>query len=415
MKGNLFLVLSLLIVTTCLSAGNSVFSFDGTPCQNYGYDIYGITMGNVGVSDVFRKNTGYANPAILGAGTNTLFSTGMMFGWTGYKSKNGTEKSYRDNSLDFPFFSVGIPVQNHHLGFQFISLASGVVEDKISFNQLIYNGTTVMDTLLITEQQNIDRYMYRGDLLYAYHYHHLNFGAGLNYYFGHDIRKFYQNGDFGIFNASETMTTTYKNPSATAGFTADYNNLAGGIYYTLGCDLEGDRTRTSIHETENLGKIKYSVPSQIGVGGTVKIDNEFKVSADYVMSFWKDAKYSGYDKDSWKIGIGFAHDPKAGSRETFLGKLPKRAGLSYRILPFDVNGNPVSETAVSTGFSFPLQNSENQLDFGLQYLLRGNLDKNNLQDRSLMFIVGITGFDILTKAFNRTAPREIPKVEEITE
>jgi len=47
--------------------------------------------------------------------------------------------------------------------------------------------------------------------------------------------------------------------------------------------------------------------------------------------------------------------------------------------------------------------------------MRGNLDDNDRQDRALMFMVGITGFDILTKAFNRKAPREIPQVEEITQ
>jgi hypothetical protein len=40
---------------------------------------------------------------------------------------------------------------------------------------------------------------------------------------------------------------------------------------------------------------------------------------------------------------------------------------------------------------------------------------NKLQDRSLMFMFGITGFDVLTRDFKRTAPREIPKAEELSE
>ena len=36
----------------------------GFPVHNYGRDIYSLGMGDTGASDVFRINTGYANPAI---------------------------------------------------------------------------------------------------------------------------------------------------------------------------------------------------------------------------------------------------------------------------------------------------------------------------------------------------------------
>lgn len=402
----LCMTIVLVMLTSSLWSGNSIFSFYGTPWQYYGNDMYGMTMGDVGSSDIFRKNTGYGNPAILGASNRTLFSTGMMFGWTGYKSDDGTQQTYRDNSLDFPFFSLGIPVNNHHFGFQFNSLASGVVENEMTF---------VVDSLSVTEKQSIDRYIYRADILYAFHYRYFNVGAGFNYYFGHDIRRFFQNGEFGIFNTSERLERSYKNPSGTVGFTGSFQNVALGFVYSHECDLEGDMVRSSIHETENLGTIKYSIPTQITTGLTVKLKDEYKLSADYSLQFWKNAKYAEYENNSYKLAVGFAHEPKQGTRNTFLGKLPKRFGISYRKLPFEANDNPVTETSVSTGVTLPIKLSENRLDIGLQYTWRGNVDENNLQDRSLMFMFGITGFDILSKAFSRSAPRDIPSVEDITQ
>ena len=396
----------LICLTVTLWGGNSIFSYYGPSCQNYGNDVYGITMGNTGVSDVFRKNTGYGNPAVLGSSNKTLLSTGLLFGWTNYQSDDGTKRSFRDNSLDFPFFSVAIPLANHHLGFQFNSMASGVLENKTAFT---------VDSLNVTEKQSIDRYIYRADLLYAMSFKNFNLGMGFNYYFGHDIRKFYQNSGFGIFNTSEKLERSYKNPTATLGFTAKYNKLSVGAAYTQECTLSGDEIRSSIHETEDLGSIKYSIPSQFSLGVTTLITDEFKITTEYGMELWESAAHTEYSKNSWKLGAGFAHDPTPDTRKTFLGSLPKRIGFSYRALPFDVNGNSIRETVLSGGISVPIKHSDNQLDFGMQYVIRGDIGQNKLQDRAVMFMLGITGFDIITGGFDRTSPRDIPVSEETSE
>lgn len=393
------------ILSVPLWGGNSIFSYLGTAWQHYGNDIYGMSMGDVGVSDVFRKNTGFGNPAIMGAANRTLFSTGILFGWTSYKSGGETERTFRDQSLDFPYFSVTIPVNNHHFGFQFNSLASGVVQNETTF---------MADSLTILEKHSIDRYIYRADLMYALHYRYFNLGVGVNYYLGHDIRRFFQDGGYGVFNTSEKLERNYKNPSGSIGFTAERENMSLGAVYSHESNLKGELVRSSIHETENLGTVRYSIPSQLTAGYTYKYKDEYKVSTDYTLSLWESAKYSEYEHNSWKIGLGLAHEPKADTRRTILGQMPKRCGLYYRTLPFEANGNSVTETAVSAGLTIPIKQSENRLDIGIQYLWRGNVDEHNLQDRSLMFMFGVTGFDILTKAFSRSAPREIPQVEDIS-
>jgi len=405
----------LLAVSLPLMGGNSIFSFRGTPWQYYGNDIYGMTMGDVGMSDLYRKNMGFGNPAIVGNASKALFSTGMMFGWTGYKSEDVSGESFRDNSMDFPFFSIALPLNKHRLGFQFNSFASGVVENKREFDSVIYWGTVPMDTLTIKETQSIDRYIYRADLIYAYRFDKFSIGAAFNYYLGHDIRRFYQDSGNGIFNTFEKTDQSYKNPGATLGMAADLDKVSLGAYFSPETTLEGDLIRSSIHETEELGTYKYSTPATAGAGVTWKLTEELKVSSDFVYNFWSNAPHTEYVNDSWKFGMGIAMEPDTDSRKTFAGQMPKRIGFFHKVLPFESNGNPVSETAVSAGVTIPVKHNENRLDFGMQYLWRGNVEDHNLQDRSLMFMFGISGFDILSKPFTRTAPREIPQVEELSE
>lgn len=397
-------IVTIILSSQMLIAGNSILSYEGVPCQNFGNDIYGKSMGDVGLSDIFRKNTGFGNPAMIGNANLTLVSTGIMFGWTGYKSNYITEKSYRDNSLDFPFFSVVIPVNRHRYGFQLNSYSSGVTS----------NQTTVeVDSSFITEKQSINRYLFRADLMYAYNFRIINVGLGLNYFFGHDNRRFEQYGSYGIFNTREKVEATYKNPTGSIGITTKIDNFAIGAYYTKSSILKGESKRSSIHETEAPIQIKHSIPDHIAAGITTKLNNEFKISGDVHLDLWKNAEHTYNTENGLKLGIGFAHEPKAETKKTFWGQIPKRIGVSTRNLPFKINDNTIYETAVSTGLTLPIKQKDSQIDVGTQYIWRGDIEQHNLQDRSLMLMIGLTGFDIITRAFDRSSPRAVPKADDL--
>jgi hypothetical protein len=80
-----------------------------------------------------------------------------------------------------------------------------------------------------------------------------------------------------------------------------------------------------------------------------------------------------------------------------------------------VENNPVEEYALSLGASFPLKRDINRLDVGFQILSRGSLEQNRLSDTAFMMMLGFTGFDIIGKGSDRTAPRDIPEKEELNE
>ncbi len=399
------LTLSLLFVTAgiiSLFAGNSVFSYYGSPYQYYGNDMYSMGMGDAGATDIFRNNTGYANPAQFNTSKQSLFSTGLLFGYTKYQSDiNGTQK-FTDNSMDFPFFSMSIPVGKQRFGFQFSSFSSGLDENQIA-----------IDSLDITEKQSMDRYMYRADLIYSYSIKRLHLGASANYYFGHDTRTFEQTASYGVFNTKEKLENAYKNPTVTFGAIQAFDKLSFGAFYTLPVTLDGDQVRSSIHEVEPAVDYEHKLPAMISGGFTYIPTPQLKIATDLYFEPWSNVD-SSYN-DSWKLSVGIAREPQNSSRKNILS-LPIRAGASYRTLAFKgPDDSSIDEYSASCGISIPLKKDSNCIDVGFKFTNRGNLSNNKLQDTSYMMLLGFTGFDFLTKQADRTAPRYIPEAEELAE
>jgi len=407
-KMNKFTILFAILAFSCvLGAGNSIFSYDGLPVRYFGNDIYGLSMGDTGSADVFRYNSGFGNPALHNASNRTILATGLLFGYTRYQSESvaGIRRSFVDDSLDLPYFSLSIPLKRHRLGFQFNSYASGLVSNQISYQ--------TGDSLQITEKQTMDRYLYRGDLIYRYKLGHYSFGISGNYYFGHDVRSLDQDAGYFPYNTHEELSRTYKNPSVTLGGMASFDKLSLGAYYNMGTVLKGESVRSSLHTSEPEEPYEFELPHQAGLGISFLPFGEHKLNVDAHYEAWKqvDDQY----EDSMRLGIGWAYEPKAETRDSYLSKIPLRGGVSWRKLPFRVEDNTVEEYALSLGASFPLKRDINRLDVGFQILSRGSLNQNKLSDTAFMMMLGFTGFDIIGKGSDRTAPRDIPEKEELNE
>ncbi|HNX37925.1 MAG TPA: hypothetical protein PL124_05135 [Candidatus Cloacimonadota bacterium] len=398
-----------LIAVMQLSAGNSIFSYDGYPVQFFGRDIYSLGMGDTGASDIFRPNNGYANPALHNTSNSTMFATGIILGYTRYASQSdslGTKK-FTDNSLDFPYFSMNIPYKRHRFGFQFNSYASGWVSNQTTFSDSLERTN-------ITEKQEMDRYLYRADLIYSIKLGGLSLGVSGNYYFGHETRTFVQESNSGVFNTREKLARSYKNPAVTFGILDSGSWYSVGMHYSPAHTLKGESQRSSIHETEPATDYEYKMPGHFSASATFIPKKNYKIATDLTYEDWTDisADYT----QSYKVGVGFAYEPAQDVYKSLLASLPLRGGVSWRKLPFkDSTDKEIDELALSLGLTFALKRDVNRIDLGLQYTKRGNLSVNHLSDDSVMLMVGFTGFDILSKSPDRKAPRDIPVKEDTEE
>jgi long-subunit fatty acid transport protein len=411
------LALIAIIVGNLMGSGNSIFSKYGFPNQNEGYDVYGMGLGNTGCGDFFRMNQGIAvNPALSTIANNVLFSTGLNMGLIDYEDVQGN--SFRDTFFDFPYFSMQVPLDKHHLAFQFTSLMSGNLQSKTSGSSVIDGETYKVDTY-----ENIYSYMYRADMMYAYKISNLSLGVGANYYLGNRKEKTTQDyiGIGPDIDTSEVnpgydtyyeKSNTYQNPGFVAGLGLKYDKFSMGLSYHSSVDLKNTKKFNSILGSVEIPDDTFILPHIINAGLAFKITDVWKTSIDFRYSIWEDSDIIIDSQDTWRVGAGLAYQPLSGE-EKFFKKFPLRVGYSLRVLPFKVNSSNVNENTYTCGVTFPIKTISSRLDFAYQLTQRGSIDNNDLEEYSHMFMIGISGFDIFQKTLKRNKPREIPKAEDL--
>ena len=391
-----------MILSVSVLFGNSAFSFFGMPHQFLGNDVYGIGMGETGIADLYRINTDYYNPSLAITANKVIFSTAVSLGYIWYNDQNGG--SFRDNGLTFPYFTIAVPVSSHKFAFSFNSFLCGNLENQ---------SEKSWENLKYTEINRIDANVYKANFIYAFKNKIFNLGLAINYYLGH--RTQFWELDFNDENYSDAkyeIEKKFKNPGFSVGINKKIGNITMAAVYVSPTKLDGSvyfkyihspYQDTLSHKTQNL-----EVPEQLGGGLTIKFLEKFKTSCDFYYEFQSNT--NSFSFDTYKIAVGFAYDPLSGYNKWYK-KIPFRFGGYYRLLPFKENNEKISEKSFTIGSSIPLKSEYKRIDLALKFLLRGDLDKNSLRDKSIMLNIGISGFDIFSKRNKRIAPREIPKAD----
>ena len=388
-----------------LSAGNSIFSISGLPYQYSGNDIYSQGMGDVGIGDGLRLSHGFGNPALINTANTVNFYTGIKMGYIKYKTDSGS--SYTDDALDFPFFSIVVPYDKHKFAFQFNSWKSGNFD-----NELVKTYTLSDEPVTLVERNLFSSYIYKLDAYYGYRLPAgWSIGIGPNVFIGHREKELIQDSESGVFNTKYKTKISFTNVGFSTGILKQGANWSFGANYEYGREIKAEKEFFSIHSSEEMNDVEFNLPHRIGIGAAKKWAGLFKIATDFNYEIWDSFMGEDYH-NSWKAGIGFAYEPKLGRRE-FYKLIPVRTGFSLRELPFDYNNEKIYEKAVSIGFSLPLKSRIDKLDFAFEYMIRGDVDSNTLEDNSSMFMIGVSGFDIFRKVYTRTDPREIPVKEDL--
>ncbi len=401
-------IILIFLLMTALLTGNSIFSFDGMPLEYYGNDVYGVGMGETGSADMFRINPNLHNPSIAATTNNVLFSTATSLGYMWYKDSFDNE--FRDDGIYMPYFTMAIPIKDHRFAFSFNSVASGNIE-----NAKELEFASVSDTLQYSEINRLSTSLYKADMIYAHKNSIVNIGISMNYYLGHRIRYWkldFEDTDYE--DAKYEIEKVYKNPGFTVGISKKIGKVSLGATYSSHVKLEGGITykydHTPYADTLNLvDDFLFEVPAQISGGITWKFLEKYKASADAHYQMWEET--IDYNKNTLKLGLGFAYDPLSGYGSWY-EKIPFRFGGYYRELPFNVNNEKIIEKVLTVGSSIPLKSPNKKIEFAVSYTTRGDVETHGLSDESIMFSFGITGFDIFKKRYKRIEHREIPEADK---
>ncbi len=402
-------VSAVILVLASALLGNSIFSFDGMPVQYYGNDVYGMGMGDTGISDLHRINPNFTNPSIMTSTNKVLFSTAASLGYMWYKDVD--DNSFRDDGIVLPYFQIAVPLKKHRIGFSFNSVASGVLENEFD-TQFV---TSASDTLFYSEINNLSSSLFKGDIIYAYKNQFLNFGVAMNFYLGHRVRYWEQDFENGSYvDTKYEIEKNFKNPGFTAGVSKKIDSFSLALSYSNHVKLEGDVVFKYGHQplADTLDLVDdyiFEVPAKISGGFSYKFLEKYKASLEGHYEMWEETDL--YEKNTYKLGFGLGYDPLSGYGNWY-ERIPLRCGAYIRELPFAKNSSKIMEKALTFGTSIPLKSANKTIEIAVQYTTRGNVDDNGLQDDSLMFTFGITGFDIFKKRPKKIEPRDIPQADK---
>ncbi len=398
--------LILLLMTGIFLSGNSVFSPLGTPLQSYGNDVYGLGMGDTGISDLSRINCNQDNPSLLVSINKVTLSTAVNMGYYWYKSET---ESYRDDELYLPFFMLAVPIKDHRIGISLSTVYSG----NLYICQNGLTSTAGGDSLVYDEIIRKTEDLYRTSCHYAFKNSYLNIGFSMVYYFGNHIN--YWSLDFKdkeFTDSKYEYEKTYSGVSYKLGVSKTIGKFSLGASYEPSAMLNGSliyRYNFSPEEdTLQTDADLYEVPENIKGGVTYMFSNTLKLNLESNIIFWSQTE-DRYE-DSWRIAGGISYDPIAGYGRWY-ESIPFRLGASWSKLPFKSDGKEIDEMMLSAGSTIQLDSPGRKLDFAIRYLTRGNHEQSGYQDASLQLIIGVTGFDVFQKTPKRTADRDIPKVD----
>ncbi len=387
---------------------NSIFSFHGFPVHESSSDLYGTGMGETGIGDVFRKNTGFLNPSLSTTLNQVYFSSGLVYGLYYYYDDQDNE--FRKDGLHFPYFNVIIPLKRHRIGFDFTPVLSGNSDFYSYDNEIDIDGYLFQ----YNEINKVRSYLYKASLLYAYKHRIADAGISFDYYLGHRFRAWSQedNGTEAAYSIDSKyeFNKTFRNPGVTIGLNRRMGNLSLGIMYRKSVTMKGDKELVTRHSVYDLGESSFDLPDKIGFGSAFRLTDNFRLTTDLEYDLW--SKTDSYEdpSDTYKVAFGLAFEPYWGD-EKWYKNIPLRTGGYYRILPFQVNGNDLSEMGVTFGFTLPLPSPNAQLDFAFKYLIRGDSGKNGYQDKNILFGIGLSGFDFFRSRPRKIEHRDIPEAE----
>ena len=396
------IVLFLVVFVFCgILYANSVFMFNGPVDFSMNRDTHGSGMGGTGSGDLFRINTSLINPAMSTTVNRVYFSTALSMGNIHYRDRENN--SFRDDQIYLPYFNMIVPLrERHRIGFTYHTISSGKME-------VTGHGESGLGSF--REDHRVSFSLYNAGFFYANANDIVNFGIGLNFVLGHQV-QFFRQYDFvdsenDLMPSSFETDHSFKNSTFNIGLARAFDRFSAGLAYSFPVDLKGEKSYRTNTINEVIDKSPYEYPAQLTMGLTYRAHSLLYFSSDIDLQMWEDTNNFDNAVNTLRAGVGVSWSGISRSRN-FFARLPLRAGVSYRNLPFEVNDSQVHETAYHFGLSFPLRRQDSYLDFGLKLFSRGDASKHDFEESGFLLSIGTQGFDILRRPLNRKAPRDIP-------
>ena len=375
----------------------SAYTALGVGEMQYSSSMRTDAMGIQGVS-LLGNYINRFNPAANANLSFTNISVGAKFGFlkTANSTTNSTSSTGSVSGID-----IGIPF-NHRLGWVFnlgfspISQVSYKIVNDVNSGGVPYKQTYAGNGGISRINAGMTYKLFGG----------VNIGFQYNYSFGNFVRSKVLD-----FNTVYIQNTNIRNETDTrgsfinTGFVFDIGKLykskipddfTFGFAYqskmSLSANLDGIYGTSIGVDTAQSSAATIDVPECFSLGFTKKIGKQTILSTDFLYQDWSKNSNAGLSfvqyKNFYRIGLGIEILPMPKFDKSFFESLTYRLGAYYDKAFYVIGGQEVNRIGFTAGIQIPVS-SNNSVDLGLSYFMRGNTDNNLIKDQFLRLSASI--------------------------
>lgn len=396
---------SLFLIAFSNAQNSSVYSRYGIGDLEYGYSPKMMGIGDLGVTQLDPDHLVITNPASWFSLNQTRIE--FSLGYKGINISNNTDANFTSET-EFKGLTFGFPVSKEY--------GVGVVAGLVPFTRISYQSKGSYKSpdeavipfynVFYEGKGGISKLFLGSSVFLPFE---ISAGASLDYYFGN--QRYFSKIEF--VDNSTNINTTYENNHRSTGFGTTFGlispNLAAklnlqtfsdirlGLSINYISSLNSDTLLTSasssIIDTIAVSSTKMKIPLRINSGVSFVINDTYHISVDYAYQPWSKFEFNGLKdnnlRDAQKISLAFEFTPKRTSGMKLIEQTVWRGGLSYEETQYKFYGKGINQFSVFGGLSFPI-GTDNTIDLGLQYAMRGSKENNLLKEDFIKLYLGIS-------------------------
>lgn len=411
----IFIALATVIVVTAQNLTKSPYSIIGVGDMHFLGTSQQTAIGQVGQGIRKSAEVNVLNPASFSGLKLTVIEGGLTYGMG--TLKQSTQSSSINNS-SFSYFMFGIPLHT--------KLGWGMAFGLSPYSNIGYNISSQRTFVDYTASEQV---IGTGGLS-RFHWgtgikllKNLSLGVNMSYLFGQTAYELKQivPTQFNKFNIAETRTRNINGTQWQVGLQYHKDSIFGrnrkdnyvliiGGTYTLGTNLNANQSQfvrsMGVGATSGtLDSIYYStgttgtvtIPYSVSSGLSIEKKDRWFAASDFNYTNWSSYQSFGRVdslKNSFGVSVGFSFVPKSTDYKHYLNRVEYRLGGRYDQGNLFVKGTNISTYAVSAGFGLPLGvKTKSRLNITGEYMVRGTIDNNLIQERYFRIILGINFSD----------------------
>jgi hypothetical protein len=141
---------------------------------------------------------------------------------------------------------------------------------------------------------------------------------------------------------------------------------------------------------------KIIIPSNLGVGFMLKNGDYWQVGADFTTSNWSNYSYDAKADSTnrtWYVKVGGSITPDVNSVNNTFKRMTYRIGAYHGQDIFRFNNEPLTRSAITTGFGYPIRRTNlsiGQINFALEIGSRGTTNNGLVKETYKRFCIGLT-------------------------